>query len=248
MLRYFVATAVLSCFGSSFAGSVNGYMISSQIWSGSNPLSLQHSETVGAVRTSLRGNLVSGAIGAEAYGGSLSQVSWSENMRFTSGYGITMMLQYRFHGRVSPANGQPGYTDPSTNVEFGITIGSELFVIYLTNGICPSPSSPNLSFSCISQAAGVDFDRTGSLPIFVTNSPILISASLSARATRQNEWADAYRTGLFYFDVPPGVTYTTDSGVFLSTASPVPEIATWLSLLIGLTIVTAAANTRFRRI
>ncbi len=59
---------------------------------------------------------------------------------------------------------------------------------------------------------------------------ILVELAVSAAS---NSTASADVTDPITIDLPPGVTFTSASGVFLTRAGSVPELSTWAMMLLG---------------
>jgi hypothetical protein len=101
------------------------------------------------------------------------------------------------------------------------------------------------TFSGTPCLVGSSFSQTLTAPFTITNSSrqVTIQASLQARAFN-GTLVDFSNTGTLGLSLPAGLTFTSGTGLFLT--SPVPEPSTTLLLALGLTVLVFSASGRRR--
>ena len=173
---------------------------------------------------------------------STASPSFQDMITFSPGASGTAYLEYHFDGNLDAPSAHTG-----ADAYLGVTVGDvALRQIYLFDfpGIS-SPCAPSTAtYEC---TAGSSIDETGVLAFQIGADPINISAFLQVVA-ENGATANFSDTAGFYLMTPPGVSYTSGSGTFLSAAgpiitSPVPEPATYLLFLVGLGLVGGATRT-----
>jgi len=124
------------------------------------------------------------------------------------------------------------FYDPATGTQ-----QSDVRILDLTDQIVVSGNAISLTQGHLSLAF-----NTANLSSFSFVVAMIASAS---RSTPGESAADAFNTAQLGIVVPPGVSYTSDSGVLLTTA--VPEPRTWIFALAGLILLGAPKVTRWVR-
>ncbi|MFO1319657.1 MAG: hypothetical protein U1F52_08580 [Burkholderiales bacterium] len=113
----------------------------------------------------------------------------------------------------------------------------------------PGGPVPTASVATTGTVTGVIDDPAGLHALLVDTvmvrpgQPVVISATLSSRTTtREGTWAfiDFSHTAALSIEAPPGISFTSGSGLLLTTP-PVPEPATWQALLAGFAAWSAMA-------
>ncbi len=89
----------------------------------------------------------------------------------------------------------------------------------------------------------VNHHFVGELTLFDDMTDVHITGSLYASAG-ENSYADFSHTAALSFVLPAGVTYTSESGSFLTAPGGVPEPAAWMLMIGGLGCVGAALRRR----
>jgi hypothetical protein len=168
----------------------------------------------------------------------------SDTFSFSAGAsGLTTFL-WHFGGEIdtNPNKfGEGPYSQAFLDVTFFPTGGGTTisFEAQLTNG----PSCPAGATLC---TTGTKIDRGGSISLPIISGGYSMLAMLSVVA-RHGDVVRFDNTASFYLQVPDGVTVSSGSGVFLSTAAPlapVPEPTTISVFLLGLLAVGVHMRTK----
>lgn len=177
----------------------------------------------------VRANVQSG-IGFNDYAS--VDITLQDYITFSPGATGTANLDWRLTGDISLDSlvGGPDNTAADISVQADSSIENHR----ITNGFCP------VGFhSCTIYRNGMNgFVKAGSLEYNIpTNGRSFMRIIVHIRAYGGLEYINAMNTGNFYLRVPEGVSFTSDTGVFLSAASPVPESGTAASLACGISML-----------
>jgi len=118
--------------------------------------------------------------------------------------------------------------------------------IYLPEGVVGAVTTNADPITGLFDRNDVRIDLSKSFAVTPGNPSFWFLAQLQLFAGGTNEVTDFGHTALLSLDLPPGVTYTSSSGLFLTAVAPVPEPDTMWLLLAGL-IPMAARLSRTRR-
>lgn len=162
-----------------------------------------------------------------------ASASFSDRITFTpASYGQSVRLHWAFYASLS-ANLGGGVDETFTAIQ--IVAGSARMSHAISNGrFCVRGYDYCNSFP---SGTVVPFGTTGTIEWTTSPGPLDVFAGLYSGAYGYRESADASHTALFYLEVPAGVVYTSESGVFLANASPVPEVNAGLMIGMGLLIL-----------
>ncbi len=128
------------------------------------------------------------------------------------------------------------------NLSFGTTFyvpGYSLPIgyAYSADGYGNSSHNSSDNWGFLSYSGGLEyqlivgrFNLIGPDPTFSFLTGMTTTASSNAGQSASIDYA---HTATLRFNTPPGVTWTSQSGSFLSAVSPVPEPATWMMMLCG---------------
>lgn len=109
---------------------------------------------------------------------------------------------------------------------------------FQTQGCSPAANGPTILCE-----NGLSTNQNFELPFSVTSTSRAISISMNIAANSHDGGvADFRNTGFVTLKLPEGTTFTSTTGVFLST--PIPEPSTHASLVLGLLAVGAISLTR----
>lgn len=199
-------------------------------------------------------NLATGSLGALAQvnnGGFASATSiWSENLTFnvsgaTSSTITDITLNFLLHGTLAGAGTGASFSLYANGGQSGaFTIGRG---IHETRG--PEFSSYDANWKSFQVTPTGDADTysiTAVLGLIGVNPSLTLANSLYVFA-ESNGVANFMNTASLSLGLPNGVTYTSQSGVFLSQVSGVPEPASWAMMLGGFGMVGGAMRYRRRR-
>lgn len=199
-------------------------------------------------------NLATGSLGtrAHAYGdgdgdGAASSTAFTyfcDTLTFSIPTGTTEDLYVTLNGHLDGTIGtsENGLATATQEWYFRFAggLGGEQFDSGLTTALCTDPIT------------NTDFSLTA--PIFKNTHlvTLTLTAYLKSKASVPSQgsaaWADVdfYSTGRFLsLDTPDGVTWTSESGVFLSEASPVTPVPEPTSMiLVGLGLMTSLVKLR----
>lgn len=152
---------------------------------------------------------------------------------------------YSFNASISPDYGLSpnGYSFASLRVQIGST--SQTFAMSNFQSGC-SPIYTDCAVYPSGTNAGNTHNRVGGIEWAINPGPVRIVMVLHASAFGLGESVDAFHTGRMYLEVPPGVTFTSESGVFLQDAAPIPEVGTGAMIGIGFLVVLMAHRRRYQ--
>ena len=150
----------------------------------------------------------------------------------------------------SDANGAP-LSNGFFLISIEGSVGYQIYDYELLNADETAPCYPQGVLAC---GYGTSVNQTGFLMFNLQPGVNTIQVDLST-STLAGVTGDFSRTAAIDLRLPSGVTYTSDSGVFLSTAvpvdtapppitTPVPEPSTYLLMLAGLWAVIATFRGR----
>ena len=161
-----------------------------------------------------------------------------DTVRFSGGVGQTAFLDYSFDGTL-------GYTSPSM-ATFGqmlVYIGGSFANIMLSAN--PGNCGGGSIFADCTVATSVN--KQGSIPFVITALDVNLGLNLGASLQAYSQFGNAAlfsNTGRLYLRVPDGVTYTSTSGAFLTTALPIlpaiPEPSSYALMTGGMGLVFLA--------
>lgn len=159
-----------------------------------------------------------------------SSSSIMDAVTFSGGMGQTGYLDYSFDGTLSlnPAINTPYATYGQMLVFIGSSFANLQLSAFQAN--CGQGS---LFASC---TVGTSVSKQGSIPFTITSGQMSFGASLNAYAQFGNT-AEFSNTGKLYLRAPQGVSFTSQTGSFLTNAAPiiaVPESESYILMAIGL--------------
>jgi hypothetical protein len=179
------------------------------------------------------------------YQAGLAKVALYDTLTFAGLTGSAVItLNMSIHGRFSgPPSGGGGDVYASLISDFpplGIHVAeSNSGDIYLPEGTVGGVTTNADPITGLFDRNDVRFDLSRSFAI-VPGGTFWFLAQLNLFAGGTNEVTDFGHTALLSLDLPPGVTYTSSSGLFLTgVAAPVPEPETTWLLLAGLIPIAA---------
>jgi len=162
-----------------------------------------------------------------------SSSSIMDNVTFSGGVGQTGHLDYSFDGTLSL---NPTINTPyATSGQMLVFIGSSFANLQLS-AFQANCGQGTLFASC---TVGTSVSKQGSIPFTITAGQMSFGANLNAYAQFGNT-AEFSNTGKLYLRTPQGVSFTSQTGSFLTNAVPifaVPEPETYLLMLIGLVTI-----------
>ena len=197
----------------------------------SGPVSAATSIASGNASGSATANLDTGILRASAIGPGTSAdrlgtyatsatATIQDTITFSPGSSGTAFLDWQFDGFLTGAIGPSFYrTDAAFAYIQIIFNNNEQTHTYLTNvsDFC----LPN-DTDCV---VGNSIDLVGSIPIVIDSGPLTISTELYVQA-ENGDLSNFLNTGKLFLETPEGVTYSSDSGVFLSSATPIVKSPT----------------------
>lgn len=192
---------------------------------GSGSIEFGKSIVQGAAAASGYANLDSGVLKAQAVapvGTNVAyadaQVGIADSISFSAGASGTAHLDYHWDGSLSAYGGSG--PDSVASLQFYIVPGGQPPAIseqhVLTNANC----GPYNVSSCV---AGTSIDQTGSVAFAIAPGATSIQIFLTAYPSNGGS-ADFSNTGTFYLRLPDGVSYTSATGRFLATATPIVAV------------------------
>lgn len=162
--------------------------------------------------------------------------------------GTTAFLTVHFHGSLS---GVPYGPFPSAQVNLDATIGSPTNIEYGSL----HRSLSNYFNGCVGTCGdtgifvGDLIDQTYRIPFLFTSNPddlyqfaVTLNARTEPNPNGSTTIADFFNTATLGIEAPTGVTFTSESGLFLTR--PVPEPETWAMVGLGLVMLSWVARSR----
>lgn len=201
----------------------------------------EHSVISGGSSASVFGSLSAGTLRATAYSDegfysfAYASAVIQDRLTFTSGFGGTVKLWWGLSSDISADNGisNTGVSYAQASVEVFSPSLSIIGGYRLQNGVAAC------SLPCETYTDGITavFQRYGVIPWEITPDPVSVQLQLSVLAAGNGEWVNAKNTGRFFLELPPGATFSSQSGAFLVEAVPlpaVPEVGSAAMLVLGL--------------
>jgi len=166
-----------------------------------------------------------------------------DTVTFSGGFGQTAFLEYRFQGSITEAS------NPIVNVSSGG------LVVYVANTTAGSSQTDGLAlatpggcgvltFANLGCYEGASIDLRGSIPFELQPGDFYFLNFLSASAS-SGDLVDFGNSAHFSLRLPDGVTYTSQTGEFLT--APVPEPASVVLVCAGLAALVWRLSGRRRR-
>jgi hypothetical protein len=164
---------------------------------------------------------------------------------------VVVTLNMSIHGSFSPVPSGGGADVTASLISDFLPLGihvheSNAGDIYLPEGIVGGVKTNADPITGLFPRNDVRFDLSKSFAVSPGAPSFWFMAQLNLLAGGTNDVTDFGHTALLSLDLPPGVTYTSSSGLFLTDiAAPVPEAETAWLLLAG--ILPLAARLRWTR-
>ena len=179
--------------------------------------------------------------GGSSFGlGSATMVDTLSFQSWATTTGAPLRLWWKFDGHISPNNGTP-VNNEASRAYLNITVNGQNSWTEISNSTCLSPLNPCTIYPT-GTVPSIAHTVTGYFEWTSNPGAISFQAGLRAQGMGYSEWADAGNTARFFLEVPPGVTFTSQSGQFLVNAAPVPEPAILSLLFPGLLAIAAVAS------
>jgi hypothetical protein len=173
------------------------------------------------------------------------QASWTDTLHFSGGTGlVTIPIDIRLDGTFGGGTGVFRFNQ--ANFGFGADDGVQPLV---SAGVRFSTYGPIISTA--NAVLGQDWSVSSKIGNWTQFGPDRFVGSLTVNMARPNVniymglsnyngFSDFMHTAEFNMSLPNGISYTSDSGVFLASdsgTSAVPEAATWTMLLVGFGVI-----------